>query len=168
MIVPREYSTPKTWAPVSAWVSKCTRPNGPWTTAQPRICLGDRVVATEDHGERARGQDLPHGLLDGGVGASRVGRDDRGVAEVENPQLSERVDACLEVRTGRAARRADRARCEAGARPVGDELIHRGAHDHDVHAPEVGWVLRVRHAAVGKWTRVVGLLADPRSAAERV
>lgn len=69
-------------------------------SAGARICLGDRVVATEDHGERARGQDLPHGLLDGGVGASGVGGDDRGVAEVENPQLSERVDACLEVGPG--------------------------------------------------------------------
>src|SRR5215210_2580363 len=60
------------------------------------------------------------------------------------------------------------ARREAGARPVGDKLINRGAQDHDVRAPEFGWVLRVRHAAVRKWTRVVGLLADPGPAAERV
>jgi hypothetical protein len=116
--------------------------------AGARVCLGDRVVATEDHGERARGQDLPHGFLDGGVGAGGVGRNDRGVAEVENPELGERVDPNLEVRTGRAARRADRARREAGARPIGDELIRRRAHYHDVRAPEVGGVLRVGHAAV--------------------
>ena len=76
----------------------------------------------------------------------------------------EGVDPGLEVRTGRAARGADRARPEARARAVGDEVVHRRADDRDVDAGELGRILGVRHAREGQQPGVVGLLgkADSR------
>ena len=60
-----------------------------------------------------------------GMRPHRVGRNHGGVAEVDDAELGERVDARLEVRPGRAARGADRARPEARPRPVGDEVVGR-------------------------------------------
>ena len=60
--------------------------------------------------------DLADGRLDRRVRARRVGGQHRRVAEVDDPQLLERVDLGLEVRAGRAARGADRPRREARAR----------------------------------------------------
>ena len=74
----------------------------------------------------------------------RVRRQHRRVAVVDHPQHGHRVDLRLEVRAGRAARRADRARAEAGTRPVGDEVVGRRADDRDVDAVELRRVLRVR------------------------
>ena len=49
------------------------------------IGLGDRVVAAEDHGNDARGDDLGDGLLDRLLGGDRVGRQNGRVAEVDDP-----------------------------------------------------------------------------------
>ena len=66
--------------------------------------LGDRVVAAEDDRDRAGGEHLRDRVLDRDVRADRVGREDRRVAEVDDPQDgAQRVDAGLEVRPGRAA-----------------------------------------------------------------
>ena len=77
---------------------------------------------------------LADGRLDRGVRALRVGRDHGRVAEVDHAQLGERVDLRLEVRAGRDARRADRARRHASAGAVGDEVVHRRADDRHVEA----------------------------------
>ena len=76
----------------------------------------------------------------------RVGGQHRGVAVVDDPQLAEAVDAGLEMRPRRAAGGADRARAEAGAGAVGDEVVGRRADDRHVGAGELGRVLGVGHA----------------------
>ncbi len=80
----------------------------------------------------------------------------------------ESVDLRLEVRAGRAARGADRARPEARPRAVGDEVVGRRADDRDVEPGELGRVLRVRQAAEREQARVVGLLAVLPPALERI
>ena len=80
----------------------------------------------------------------------------------------EGVDPGLEVRAGRAARRADRPRAEAGARPVGDEIVRRRADDRDVDAGELRRILGVREAAEGEQPGEVGLLAVLAPAVERI
>src|SRR5918911_112231 len=55
------------------------------------IGLGDRVVAAEHERERARVHDLSHRLLDRLVRPGSLGREDGRVAEVDDPQLGERV-----------------------------------------------------------------------------
>ena len=69
------------------------------------------------------------------------------------------------MRARRAARGADRARAEAGAGPVGDEVVGRRADDRDVDAGELGRVLRVRQRREGQQPRVVGLVAEARATA---
>jgi hypothetical protein len=76
------------------------------------------VVAAEDHGNDACGHDLGDGLLDRLLGGDCVGRQNGRVAEVDDPELLERIDTGLEVRSGWAARRADRARPVPRAWPV--------------------------------------------------
>jgi len=53
--------------------------------ARANIGLGDRVVAAEDQGKGARGDDLGDGLLDRLLGGDRVGRQNGRVAEVDDP-----------------------------------------------------------------------------------
>ena len=108
---------------------------------RPDVGLGDRVVAAEDDRDRAGGDDLRDDALDRRVIAGRVGGNDRGVAEVDDPELGDRVDPRLEMRARRAAGGADRARPEPGARPVGGEIVHRRPDDRDVDALELGGIL---------------------------
>ena len=128
------------------------------------VRLRDRVVASEDHGQGARGDDLADGQLDLRVRADGVGRDDRGVPEVDDAQLGEGVDLGLEVRPRWAARGADGARSEARARAIGDEVVGRRADDRHVDSGELGGVLRVRHARVREEPRVVRLVGEPELA----
>ena len=124
------------------------------------VRLRDRVVAAEHDRDRAGRDDLADRALDRLVRAGGIGRQDRRVAVVDHPQLGHRVDLRLEVRAGRAARRADRPRPEPRARPVGDEIVHRRADDRDVHAVELGRILRVRQRPVREQARVVGLVVE--------
>ena len=117
------------------------------------------MVAAEDERDHAGGEHLAHRRLDRGVRADGVGRDHRRVAEVDYPQLGEGVELDLEVRAGRAARRADGARREAGARAIGDEVVHRRADHRHVEARELGGILGVGHPGEREQARVVGLLA---------
>jgi hypothetical protein len=123
------------------------------------VGLGDAVVATEDDRDRTGVEHLAHRPLDRCVAGNRVGGNDRGVAVVDDPQRGERVDPGLEVRTGRAAGGADRARAEAGPGPVGDEVVRRRADDRDVDPGELAGVLRVGGAAEARQAGEVGLLA---------
>ena len=132
------------------------------------VRLGDRVVAAEHDRQQAGVDHLADELLDRRVGARRVGGQDGRVAEVDDLQLLEGVDLRLEVRPGRARGGADRARPEAGAGPVGDEVVRRRADDRDVEPGQLGGILRVRRAAVGEQAGVVGLLAVLPPALERV
>jgi hypothetical protein len=122
------------------------------------------VVAAEDDRDDSGSRYLAHRLLDLGVRPLRIGRDDRGVAEVDDAQLRERVQPGLEVRPGRTARCADRAWPEARSGPVGDEVVCRRPHDRDVDACELGRILRVRHPRVREEARVVGLVGEPELA----
>ena len=136
--------------------------------ARADVRLRDRVVAAE-HDRHGAGRDrLADGALDRRVRPHRIGRDDRRVAEVDDAEDLRRVDAGLEVRAGRAARGADRARREARARPVRDEVVGRRADDRDVDALELRRVLRVRQAAEREQPRVVRLVAEVAPALERV
>ena len=56
------------------------------------VGLGDAVVAAEDDRDRAGIEDLADGALDRRVAGGRVGGQDRGVAEVDDPQRREAVD----------------------------------------------------------------------------
>ena len=80
------------------------------------VRLGDRVVAAEHDRDRARSDDLPDDALDRCVVSRRIRRHDRGVTEVDDAKLRDRIEARLEMRPGRTARRADRARPEPRAR----------------------------------------------------
>ncbi len=126
------------------------------------------MVAAENNGEHARVDDLADRLLDRRVRAVRVGGDDRRVAVVDDPELAEGVDLRLEVRAGRTARRADRARCEAGARTVGDEVVGRRPDDRDVEARQLVGVLCVRGCSEREQPRVVRLVAERLPPLERV
>ena len=128
------------------------------------VRLRDRVVASEDDGQGARGDDLADGQLDLGVGADGVGRDDGGVAEVDHAQLGEGVDLGLEVCPWWAARGADGARSEASARAVGDEVVRRRSDDRHVDSVELRCVLRVREARIREEPRVVRLVGEPELA----
>jgi len=132
------------------------------------VGLGDRVVAAEDDRQHARGEHLPDRLLDRSVRERRGGGQHGRVAEVDDPEFLERVDAGLEVRPGRAARGPDRARREPRPRPVRDEVVGRRADDRDVVPGELGRVLRVGRAAEAQQPGVVGLLAVLAPALERV
>jgi hypothetical protein len=149
---------------VSVEVHDADRPARGHTRAHAR--LGNRVVAAQQHGRRAGGEHLPHHALDRGVRTTRVAGQYRRVAEIHDPELREGIHAGLQVRARRTARRADRARREARPGAVGDEVIHRCAHDRHVHALELGRVLGVRTAGEGEQPRVVRLLADRRPAVE--
>ena len=122
------------------------------------------MVAAEHDRDRTGVDDLADDVLDGGVRPFRVGGQHRRIAEVDDPQLGERVDAGLEVRPGRAARRPDRTRREPRARPVGDEIVGGRSHDRDIGAPELGGVLGVRGAAEREQPRVVGLVRQTEAA----
>ena len=75
-------------------------------------------------------------------------------------ELREAVDPRLEMRPRRAAGGADRARAEAGAGPVGGEIVDGRPDDRDVDARELGGVVRVRHPAEGEEAGVVGLVGE--------
>jgi hypothetical protein len=124
------------------------------------VGLGDRMIAAEHERQRAGVEDLADGVLDGSVGPDGVGGQDGGVAEVDHPQLRERIDAGLQVRAGDGAGGADRPRAPARPRSLGHELVHRRADDRHVDALQLGRILRVRQAAEAQQPRVVGLLAD--------
>jgi hypothetical protein len=132
---------------VSVEVDEAERAMSP--RARANVGLGDRVVAAEDERDRARVDDLPHRLLDRAPRRLRSRRDDGRVAEVDDRELGERVDLRLEVRAGRAARGADRARREPRAGAIGDEVVERGADDRDVDAAKPRRILRVGHARIG-------------------
>jgi hypothetical protein len=126
------------------------------------------VIAAEDDGQHPRVDDLADELLDRLVRPRRIGRNNRRIAVVDDPQLAERVDLRLEMRPRRAARRADRTRREARARPVRDELVGRGAEDRDVERSELGCVLRVRRAPERQEPGVVRLVAERLPPLERI
>ena len=106
---------------------------------------GDRVVAAEDDRDRAGLGDLADLAVDHRVAALDPGRDDVGVAGVDDGQDLERLDVELERvdRARRVLRLADRARPEAGARSVADGVVERRADDRDVDA-EAAELGRVR------------------------
>ena len=124
------------------------------------VRLGDRVVAAEDDRDRARVDDLPDHALDRRMRGGCVGRDDGRVAVIDDPQDVERVDLRLEMRPRRAARRTDRARREAGAGSVRDEVVGRRPDDRHVDAREVTRVLRVRRRPERQQPGVVRLVAE--------
>ena len=92
------------------------------------------MVAAEDDRDRARRGDLADLAIDQRVGAVDPGRDDVGVAGVDDGQDLERLDAELERvdRAGRVLGLADRPRAEARAGPVAHGVVERRADDRDV------------------------------------
>jgi hypothetical protein len=118
------------------------------------------VVASEHDRQHTGVDDLADDALDRGVGRLRVRRDDRYVAVVDYAERAERVDLRFEVRAGRAACGTDRPGCEAGARPIGDEVVGRRTDDRDVEPFELTRILRVRHPAERQQPGVVRLVAE--------
>ena len=169
MIVPCESSAPKTVSPVSVWVSKWISPTGPRRRAiarmsgsaiewsPPRI-TGSAPASTTSPTIASIASCVRTGLP-GSTG---------GVAEVDDAQHREGIDAGLQVRAGRAARGADRARAEARADAVGDQVVGRRADDRHVDAGQFGGVLRVGHAGEGEKPGEVGLLTEFAPALERI
>ena len=132
------------------------------------VRLGDAVVAAEHDRDRTRLEHLGDGALDRGVAGGGVGGQDRRVAEVDHAERREAVDPGLEVGARRAAGGADRARPEAGAGTVGDEVVGGRADDRHVGAGELRRVLGVGHARERQQPGEVGLLAELAPALERV
>jgi hypothetical protein len=153
---------------VSVWLSKWTSPSGPCRVAGADVGLGDPVVAAEHDRDRAGVEHLADGSLDRRVAGLRVGRDDRSVPVVEDPKRLECVDLGLQMRARRAARRPDRARAEAGAGAVGDQIIGGGADDRHVGAGKLGGVLGPGHAGEARQSGEIRLLAVPTPALEGV
>ena len=91
--------------------------------------------------------------IDDRVAAVDPGRDDVGVAGVDDGQDLERLDVELERvdRAGRVLRLADGARAEPGTRPVGHRVVERRADDRDVDLA----------------TAQLGRVGDPRQLHER-
>ena len=169
MNVPCERSTPNTSSPVSVWVSKWTMPTGPCTAAHART-HGSVIEWSPPSttGSAPAASTWP-------TVASIAACDVTGSAGITgaSPKSTTRSSANastfdLEVRAGRAARGADRARREARAGAVGDEVVHRRADDRDVEALELGRILGVGHAGERQQARVVGLLAVLRPALLRI
>ena len=132
------------------------------------VGLGDRVVAAEHDRDQPRVEHLTDCLLDRGVRAHGIGGQHGCVAVVDDAQLGERVDLRLEVRAGRAARRANRPRAVAGAGAIRDEVVRRRTDDRDVEAGEQLLVLRVRGTAEADGACEIGLFAVGAPALERV
>ena len=101
------------------------------------VRLRDRVVAAEDDGNRAGVHDLPDRALDLRVRRLGVGGDDRRISEVDDPKLLEGVDLRFEMRSGRTARCADRARAEPRSRAVRDEVVRGRSHNGHVDTARV-------------------------------
>ena len=150
MNVPCERSTPNTSRPVSVWVSKWTMPTWPDAPRRPRARPARRSSGRRRARPGARRHPAPGRPSTSMASCERStsAGDRRGVAEVDDPQLGEGVDLDLEVRAGRPARGADRARGQPRPRTVGHQVVHRGADDRDVEALRLRRVLRVRRAAV--------------------
>ena len=106
--------------------------------------LGDRVVAAE-HDRHDAGREHLRRRSPRSRRASAPGR--RGSpARRRSRRTRSSANAStfdLEMRAGRAARAADRARREPRARAVGHEVVHRRADDRDVEARELRRVLGV-------------------------
>ena len=128
------------------------------------------MVAAENDRDRACRHRVSDRALDLRMRSLGVRRHHCRVSEVHDPEHFERVDLRLEVRSRWAARCPDRARAEARPGPIGDEVVRRRSDDGDVHAGELGRILRVRHSRVGEEPRVVGLVreAELAPALERI
>ena len=132
------------------------------------VRLGDRVVAAEDHRDRSGGEHLGDRALDRRVARDGVGRQHRRIAEVDDAQGRKGVDARGQVAPGRAARGADRARPEARAGAVGDEIVGRRADDRDIDADKLGRILGVALTGEGEQAGEIRLLAVRSPARQRV
>ena len=97
---------------------------------------GDRMVASQHDGERARLGDLEDLAIDERVRTLDPGGHDIRIAGVDDREHIERLDAELERvdRTGRVLGLADRAGSEPGARAVAHRVVERGADDGHVDA----------------------------------
>ena len=106
------------------------------------VRLGDRMITAEHDRNRTRSDDLPDDALDRCMVSRRIRGHDRGVTEVDDAKLRDRIEARLQVRPGRTARRADGARPEPRPGPVGGEVVHRRSDDRDVDSLELAgsWV----------------------------
>ena len=161
--VPCERSPPKTSGPVSVCVSKWTRPTGPTRAATARM-FGSEIEWSPPStiGIAPGVDDLADERLDRRVRPLGVGGQDRRVAEVDDPQLGERVDAHLEVRPGGQLA----ARIARGPKRVPGRSETRSS----VGAPTIATstpsssagVLRVGRPAEREQPGVVRLLRRPR------
>ena len=132
-------SWPNESGAVSAWASKWTMPMLPGRrTSATALALGQVIEWSPPKHDRDRAgrRDLADLAEDHRVAAVEPRRDDVRVARVDDRQLLERPDVELErVEAARAVLRlADRARPEAGARPVRDHVVERRPDDRDVDA----------------------------------
>ena len=81
------------------------------------VRLGDRVITAEHDRNRARSDDLADDALDRCMVSLRIRRHDRGITEVDDAKLRDRIEVRLEMRLRedspprgwRAARTASRA-----------------------------------------------------------
>ena len=133
--------------------SEWTRDRG----ARPRVRLRDRVVAAEHDRQDVRSQHFPDRALDRRVGKGCVRGHDRRVAEVDDAELGQRIYPHLHAGAGLEACGPDSSRAEASAGAVGDEVVHRGTDDGDVHTLELRHLFGPGQSGVGEEPRVVGL-----------
>ncbi len=119
-----------------------------------RVGEGDRVVAAQDHRDRARRGDLVHHVLEPLDRLLNVARRHENVPDVGDPQLLQRVHAERQVRPGPVMRQVvggpDRPRPEPGPRPVRRSPVERRPDEDDVvlTRAEVG-ELHPRHSGEG-------------------
>ncbi len=160
MGVPWETPTPNTSSPVSVCVSKWTSPTGPCTAATaftPASVIEWSPPSTSGIAP-ARTTSPTSASIAACVRAGGVGGDHGRVAVVDDAQHLAPAHLRLEVRAGRAARRADRTRAEPGPGAVRDEIVRRSADDRRVDPGQVGRILGVGQRREGEQARVVRLV----------
>ena len=169
MNVPCENSTPNTSSPVSVWVSKWTSPTGPCAPAQARI--DGSVIEWSPPSTTGITPAASTWPTVASIAACEV----TGSAGITgaSPKSTTRSSANASIPTSRCGpggelAAADRARREARAGAVGDEVVHRRADDRHVEALELRGILGVGHAGEREQAAVVGLLAVLRPALLRI
>src|ERR1022692_356161 len=125
---------------------------------------GDRVIATDHHGNDASRSDIADTLADPGVRVLGHSRQAARVPVVDDAKHIEWLHLELEVPLGAlVGRGADSARAEARPRPVRDSLVPRGSDDGDVRAHLVELIggRQQRYPAEGRRPEVRGSVVIP-------
>lgn len=126
------------------------------------------MIAAQHDRDAPCADDLADSLGDRPVCSDNVGGQHGRVAEVDDPQIRERVDLRLEVRPGRATRSPNRARAKARPGAVGHAVVGRSPDDGHVGSLQLTRILGHPDSAEAERTREIRLLSAHAPALHRV